>query len=89
MRWNDGNTVSDENSIISDYIPIKNLKELYSNYNFVAFYYDSSKAYLGNGEELSTSSTANGSHTNVPNNSSISYARIFWRSSWYNNVDMT
>lgn len=91
LTWANGIESSSTGAIASDFMPISDIKELNSNYTFSAYYYDTNKAYLGNGPELVKDATAGAyTHTVVPNNSNIVYFRVWFRNgSGGNPSDMT
>ena len=94
FTWADGNEYTGQGtsgSILSDYIPVNGVKTLSSNYKFYIAYYDNSKAYLGNSENLTTSGgTTYTNNCHIPSNSDIAYFRVWYRQgSTYNDIDMT
>lgn len=89
LAWASGNTFSENGSVVSEYLPIGKLQNLYSNYHFCAFYYDSNKVYLGNGPTLSTTGGSSSLNTVVPSNNNIAYIRVTWRTIHNNSTNMT
>ncbi len=81
---------SAKGSITSDFIEI-NSSSYSSNYKFIIYYYDSNKNYLGHGPTLSTgSSDIVAAYTQtIPENSDIKYFRVWFRSYYNDNLDLT
>ena len=89
LAWASGSYYADTGSVSSDHIPCKNIKKLYSNYNFVAMFYNADKEYLGNSEDLRTTAGYYYKDMTIPVNDDIEYMRVFFKSSYNDNVDMT
>lgn len=89
LAWASGSYYADTGSVSSDYIPCKNTTTLSSNYKFVPMFYDKDKKYLGNSEDLRKTAGYYYNTMTVPNDIDIAYCRVFYKSSYNDNMDMT
>lgn len=91
LKWNDGDTFTDAQSIASDYIEAKEGAKFTSNYNAQWCCYDKNKNYLGNivsGSLVTTSGNDTTTNT-IPSGYGVYYLRLGFRSSTNNNSNMT
>lgn len=91
LKWNDGDTFTDAQSIVSDYIEAKEGAKFTSNYNAQWCCYDKNKNYLGNivsGSLVTTSGNDTTTNT-IPSGYGVYYLRLGFRSSTNNNANMT
>ena len=93
LAWALGTLIDDSNSLTTDYIVINVNDKVISNYKSQVMFYDSSKEYLGCLQSGGTTiAKASGDYFNsftVPNESSIKYMRLGFRSGANGNENMT
>lgn len=90
LTWSTGIEFNDDNSSISsDYIETSSNNVYSSNYSFIIFYYDNNKTYLGNSFDLRKTAGLSRKQQVVPDNNNIKYFRVWYRSQYNNNLDMT
>lgn len=91
LKWNDGDLFTDQKSVVSDFIEVKEGAKFTSNYIAQWCCYDKNKNYLGNilQNALITTSGADRADNTIPRGYGIYYLRLGYRSGLNNNEDMT
>ncbi len=95
ITWKTGLLINEEKSITTDYIRVHANQKIVQNYKSQIFFYDKNKTCLGflktNGEMENIGSVLVGGVTDkykIPDNSSIYYVRLGFRSNSNENIDM-